>query len=261
MRQVPYPNLELWAPSAMTLRWRKKMTMRDIKTNRILSGFGLLTLYATFALSCGGGTSPSQGRNLVSLAVHPANSFVLQGATVTFAATASFDQPPLTQSNFPAQWASSDTTLATIDANGVATCLQLGGPITVNASASAKSGAVTATATLTCASQVAEVEFNPDPLGFICQPLLVIGCSCTAQGTTALINNGTSTLNINSISVSDSAFHLISSTCSQQLGAGQSCDIAVGWSRVPANGEVLVDDSGVGSPHTATLNGILQCTP
>jgi len=216
-----------------------------------------------FTLSCGGGagTSPSQGRHLVSLAVHPANSFVLPGANVTFAATASFDQPPLTQSNYPSQWASSDTTLATIDANGVATCLQLGGPITITALASGKGGAVTATATLTCESQVGEVELNPNQLDFACVYIPVLGCSCIPQKTTTLTNNGTSTLDINRISVSGSDFHFIASTCSQQLGAGQSCDIAVGWSRVQANGEVLVDDSGTGSPHTATLKGIVQCKP
>jgi len=247
----------------MVLLRGRKMAMRNVNTNRILGSFGLLTLCAAFTLGCGGGagTSAPSGRNLLSLAVQPANAGVLQGTTVNFAATATFDQPPLTQSNYPAQWASSDVTLATVDGNGVATCRQLGGPVTITASAANKNGGVTATATLTCESQVGEVELNPNQLDFACVYIPLLGCSCIPQKTTTLTNNGTSTLDINSISVSGSTFHFIASTCSQHLGAGQSCDIAVGWSRVQANGEVLVDDSGVGSPHRADLKGVLQCTP
>jgi len=239
------------------------MALRNVNTTRIFRSFGLLTLCAAFTLSCGGGagTSAMPGRNLLSLAVQPANAGVLQGRTINFAATATFDRPPTTQSNYPAQWASSDITLATVDANGAATCLQVGGPITITASAAGKNGGVTATGTLTCESQVSEVELNPNELDFACVLIPVLGCSCIPQKTTTLTNNGASTLDINSISVSGSDFHFIASTCSQQLRAGQSCDIAVGWSRVQTNGEVLVDDSGAGSPHTVTLKGFVQCTP
>jgi hypothetical protein len=238
------------------------MTSASVKTNRVLSSFGLLSLCATFALHCGCGSSVHPNRNLLSIAVHPANSFALPGATVPFSATATFDLPPLTENNFPSQWASSDTTLATIDAYGVATCVQLGGPITITASASAKGSTVTAAATLNCTSQVAEIEFAPDPLDFACAPVgPLFSCACTPQNTTNLINNGTSTLSINSVSVPGSAYHLIVTTCGQQLTPGDSCSIAVGWSRVKAQGEILVDDNAVGSPHTATLSGTLLCTP
>lgn len=236
------------------------MTSASVKTNRVLSSFRLFSLCATFALNCGCGSAVHPNRNLLSIAVHPANSFVLPGATVSFSATATFDLPPLTENDFPSQWASSDTTLATIDANGVATCVQLGGPITITASASAKGSTVTAAATLNCTSQVAEVEFAPDPLNFLCAQVgPLFSCACTPQNTTNLVNNGTSTLGINSISVPGSDYHLIATTCGKQLAPGDSCSIAVGWSRVQAQGEILVDDSAVGGPHTVTLSGTLLC--
>jgi hypothetical protein len=241
------------------------VTLRIVKTNCILSSIGLLSLCATFVLNCGCGAAASipQNRNLLSIAVHPANSFVLPGATVPFAATASFDLPPVTENNFPAHWSSSDTTMATIDANGVATCVQQGGPITITASASEKGGTVTAAATLNCTSQVAEIEFAPDPQHFACAPVVfpLFNCVCTPQKTTSLINNGTSTLRINSISVPGPAYQLIDTTCGQQLAPGDSCDIAVGWSRVAGQGEILVDDDAVASPHTATLSGVVLCRP
>jgi len=236
------------------------MTFRKLETSCVLGLFGLLTLCATLAVSSGCG-APSIPRNLLNISVHPANSFVLLGATVTFAATATFDRAPLTQDNFPAQWTSSDTSLATIDANGVATCVQLGGPITITASASNKGVAVTASATLNCSSQVSDVEFAPDPLRFACVYVFLLGCDCTPQKTTNLTNNGTTTLRINSITVPGPDYHLISTTCGPQLAAGESCSVAVGWSRVAREGAVLVDDNAVGSPHSATLSGALACTP
>lgn len=240
------------------------MTLRNVKTNYILSSIGLLSLCATFVLNCGCGAAASipQNRNLLSIAVHPENSFVLPGATVPFAATASFDLPPVTENNFPAQWSSSDTTLATIDANGVATCVQQGGPITITASAWEKGNTVTAAATLNCIAQAAEIEFVPDPVQFGCARVgPLFSCACTPQKTANLINNGTSTLRIDSISVPGPAYHLITTTCGQQLAPGDSCDIAVGWSHVAGRGEILVDDNAVGSPHTTTLTGVLLCTP
>jgi len=240
------------------------MTLRIVKPNCILSSIGLLSLCATFVLNCGcgGAASIPQNRNLLSIAVHPANSFVLPGATVPFAATASFDLPPLTENNFPAQWSSSDTTLATIDANGVATCVQQGGPITITVSATERASTVTAEATLNCTPQPAEIEFAPDPVQFVCARVgPLFSCACTPQKTANLINNGTSTLRINSISVPGPDYHLIATTCGQQLAPGDSCDIAVGWSRVARQGEILVDDNAVGSPQIATLSGHLLCTP
>ena len=238
------------------------MTSPNVNTTRAISFFGLLFLYATFALNCGGGSTVHPNRNLLSIAVHPANSFALPGATISFSATATFDLPPVKENNFASQWTSSDTTVATIDANGLATCVQLGGPITITASASARGGTVTAAAALNCTSQVAAIEFDPDPLDFVCAPVgPLFSCTCTPQNTTNLINNGTSTLSINSISVPGSDYHLIATTCGQQLAPGDSCGVAVGWSRVPVQGEILVDDNAVGSPHTATLRGTLTCTP
>jgi hypothetical protein len=70
---------------------------------------------------------------------------------VTFRATGTFDQAPTTQSSLPVQWASSDSNVASIDPNtGIATCLAVGGPITVTASATGKGGMIHSSGTLTC---------------------------------------------------------------------------------------------------------------
>jgi hypothetical protein len=107
--------------------------------------FGLLALVWT---GCGGGTTPV--RALVSVAVQPANGeATAPTGTSPFTATGTFDQPPTTQDNLSAQWSSSDTTVATIDSNtGTATCVGVGGPVTITALSVEKQG----TAQLTCVS-------------------------------------------------------------------------------------------------------------
>jgi hypothetical protein len=98
-------------------------------------------------ISCGGGSVQPQ-RVLSGLTVQPTNADAVEpDGTVPFSATASFNQPPTTQTGYPAHWISSDSNVATIDPNsGVATCLTQGGPISITAS----SGGVQASAILTC---------------------------------------------------------------------------------------------------------------
>jgi hypothetical protein len=103
---------------------------------------------------CGSGGQATIGaqRQLVSIAVQPsdADAFLPSG-TVPFGASGTFDQAPTTQTNLPAHWASSDSTVATIDANnGLATCVTSGGPITITASAPGRGGMLVGSATLTC---------------------------------------------------------------------------------------------------------------
>lgn len=103
---------------------------------------------------CGGGSStplPPPLRQLVSVSVQPSAASAVQGGTSFFTATGTYDQAPTTQTNLPAQWASSDTNVATIDAStGVATCVSAGGPVTITASDAGKGGTVKGTAALTC---------------------------------------------------------------------------------------------------------------
>jgi hypothetical protein len=102
-----------------------------VRTVLIISGLGISL--ATMA-SCGGSSmTPHQ---LIGIVVSPTGAGANQRDTVPFSATGTFAQPPTTQTNIPAQWASSDTATATIDPNtGAATCVAVGGPVTITASA------------------------------------------------------------------------------------------------------------------------------
>ncbi|PYX59160.1 MAG: hypothetical protein DMG76_06500 [Acidobacteria bacterium] len=105
-------------------------------------------------VSCGGGgaTIGVGTRQLIAVSVQPGSGqAVAPNGTVTFSATGTFDQAPTTQSSLPVQWASSDSNVASIDPNtGIATCLAVGGPITVTASAAGKGGMIHGSGTLTC---------------------------------------------------------------------------------------------------------------
>ncbi len=116
----------------------------------------LLVLLVPGWIGCGGYSTPS--RTLLSIAVQPgdAEAFTPAG-TAPFTATGTFDQPPMTEDNLNARWSSSDTTVATVDANtGLATCVSVGGPVVITASSSAKQG----TAELTCSSSVSTGSGN-----------------------------------------------------------------------------------------------------
>ena len=116
----------------------------------------LLVLLVPGWIGCGGYSTPS--RTLLSIAVQPGNAEATTPAgTAPFTATGTFDQPPMTEDNLNARWSSSDTTVATVDANtGLATCVSVGGPVVITASSSAKQG----TAELTCSSSVSTGSGN-----------------------------------------------------------------------------------------------------
>jgi hypothetical protein len=104
----------------------------------------LLFLVLALSAGCGAGSS----RQLVSLAVQPTTAAAYAPAgNAVFAATATFDRDPLTENNFAAQWSSSNTTIATVDATGDATCLATGD---VTITASNTGGMIRSTAALTC---------------------------------------------------------------------------------------------------------------
>ncbi len=106
---------------------------------------GFLILLALIWTSCG---SEKPARTLVSVAVQPQNAeATAPSGTLPFTLSGAFDQPPQTQDNLSAHWSSSDTSVATIESNtGVATCVAVGGPVTITASSGDKQG----TAELTC---------------------------------------------------------------------------------------------------------------
>jgi hypothetical protein len=117
-----------------------------IPNTRILKATLQFLLLLSLALSagCGGGAT----RQLVSLAVQPttAAAYAPTGNSV-FTATATFDRNPLTEDNFAAQWSSSNTAIAAVDATGNAICLTAGD---VTITASNTGGMIRSTAALTC---------------------------------------------------------------------------------------------------------------
>lgn len=103
-------------------------------------------------IGCGGGSIKSP-RLLTGLVVQPANAdAAAPGGTAPFSATATFNQPPTSESYYPVQWSSSDASIATVDPNsGLATCVTAqGGPVSIIASG----GGTQTSANLTCTPTV-----------------------------------------------------------------------------------------------------------
>jgi hypothetical protein len=101
-------------------------------------------------LGCGSSSpAPVLGRHLLTITLQPGTAeATAPTGTLPFTASGTFDQPPSTEDNLAVQWASSDPSVATIDSTGTATCIAVGGPVTITASSSQKSG----TAQLDCVS-------------------------------------------------------------------------------------------------------------
>jgi Big-like domain-containing protein len=254
----------------------KSETARSLK--RIAPGTfflisGLIAPAIGLLMSCGGGDiGQPQPRQLVSVSVQPSSATATQGSSVPFSATGTFNQAPATQTNLPAQWASSDTNIATIDANtGAATCVSIGGPVTISASAAGKGGMVNGSATLTCqVSPDPMVTLNPTKLNFLCglktTPQGQI-CSCEAPGgnTVTLTNTGGATLDISQILAGPQVFNDRigqNNTCGSSVGAGQSCTISVDatwWGNGSFGGGVSIYDHAADSPQSVSVFGITTC--
>jgi len=229
-----------------------------VRTVLIISGLGFsLAVMA----SCGASMTPHQ---LIAIAVSPTGAGANQGDTVPFSATGTFAQPPTTQTKISAQWTSSDTTTATIDPNtGAATCVAVGGPITITASAAGMGGTLQSTAALTCAATgTGPVKLVPNRLSFACTQDFR-GCECSGPETTTLTNSLSTSLTIDSITVDGTAFSE-SNNCGTSVGPGQSCKISVSWSpkTIPdTGGPVIITDSDSTSPQTVNLPVFKNCNP
>jgi len=229
------------------------------RTVLIITGLGIsLAMMA----SCGGSSmTPHQ---LIAIIISPSGAGANQGDTVPFSATGTFAQPPTTQTNIPAQWTSSDTTTATIDPNtGAATCVAVGGPVTIAASAAGMGGTLQSTAALTCAATgTGPVKLVPNSLSFACTQDFR-GCECSGPETTTLTNSLSTSLTIDNITVGGTAFSE-SNNCGTSVGPGQSCKIHVSWSpkTIPdTGGPVTITDSDSTSPQTVHLPVFKNCNP
>jgi hypothetical protein len=230
----------------------------------IIAGLGIAF---SIMASCGSRVQPHQ---LIAIVVSPSGAGANQGDTVPFSATGTFAQAPTTQTNIPAQWTSSDTTTATVDpSTGAATCVSVGGPVTITASAAGMAGPLSSTGALTCAPQGSgPVKLVPNNLTFSCQYVLITNsCSCSLPESVTLTNSLSTSLTIDSIALSGTSFSE-SSSCGSSVGPGQSCRITVSWSPtsmtglVGVDGLVTISDSDSTSPQGVHLVGIAhQCAP
>jgi hypothetical protein len=239
------------------LRSRKTSWRRTVF---VVCGLGIsLSLMA----SCGGSSmTPHQ---LVAITVSPTGAGANQGDTVPFTATGTFAQPPTTQTNISAQWTSSDTATATVNpSTGAATCVGIGGPVTLTASAAGIAGTLQSTGDLTCAAPgTGPVKLVPNSLTFACDIDLTGSCSCSPPETTTLTNSLSISLTIDSITVGGAAFSE-TNNCGTSVGPGQSCGVNVSWSpkTVPdTGGPVTISDSDSTSPQTVSLAVLKRCNP
>jgi len=231
--------------------WRNEVPLYEL---------GILVLLGVLA-SCGGGGP----RQLIGVSVQPVSGqAIAPDGNVPFSATGTFDQAPTTQANLPVQWTSSDSTIATIDpTTGFATCLAVGGPITVTASAAGKGGTVHGSAALTCQlSPDPVVKLDPAGLGFRCRET-VAGCQCDSPKTMTLTNVGGAMLDIDGISTSIPFLH--TDTCGTSVDAGQSCSISVTFLRPSVlgrlSGDLKVTDNAAGSPQSESISAQVDCIP
>jgi hypothetical protein len=239
------------------LRSRKPSWRRTVF---VVCGLGISL---SLMVSCGGSSmTPHQ---LVAIVVSPTGAGANQGDTVPFTATGTFAQAPTTQTNLPAQWTSSDTATATVKpSTGAATCVGIGGPVTLTASAAGVAGTLQSTGELTCAAPgTGPVKLVPNSLTFACDIDLTGSCSCSPPETTTLTNSLSMRLTIDSITVGGAAFSE-TNNCGTSVGPGQSCRVNVSWSpkTVPdSGGPVTISDSDSTSPQTVSLAVLKRCNP
>lgn len=229
---------------------------------RAIAGMASLLL-----ASCGGGGGGP--RQLIAISVQPASGqAIAPDGTVPFSATGTFDQAPTTQANLPVQWASSDSTIATIDANtGIATCLVVGGPVIVTASAAGRGGTVHSSSTLACQlSPNPVVKLDPPGIGAVCFQGFDGGCACTyTPGRKATVTNvGGAPLVISSVALFHGTnFFSQTNSCSAALETGQSCEIDVDFRPTQIGNfkdEVLISDDAADSPQVLGLSGVSNCS-
>ena len=241
-----------------------RILRKQIPPRRLFLVCGLVT--AAILTSCGGGEiGPPPPRQLISVVVQPNSTTAIRGDTVPFSATGTFNQAPLTQTNLPAQWVSSDANVASIDANtGAATCVSVGGPVTISASAPGKHGMLNGSATLTC-------QIPPNPVATLDQTILLLKCYqfpepganlcvCTSKQAT-LQNTGGAPLNIRRITPPSTPFSE-QNDCPSSLQTGQSCTISVGFSPKTLGyfgSRVSVGDDALDSPQHLNVIGDASC--
>src|SRR5438105_9639996 len=100
-------------------------------------------IFVIFIVACGGSSHSTGPGPVATVSVAPAAASVAAGAMQSFAAAAR--DAGGNAIGGAATWQTSDPTIATVDANGVATGLKAGGPVTVTATVSGVQGSASLT--------------------------------------------------------------------------------------------------------------------
>src|ERR1017187_2530353 len=200
-------------------------------------------------VSCGGAFTPppaSGGSSLSSITLTPQTASVEVGATQQFQAKTT-DQYGKPMANVPLTFASSNPTVATINATGLAIGIAAGtSNITVAANGISESALLTV-------SVEAPVGVSPATLAF--STTQQVGTSSTE--TITVTNKQRTPLTINSITTSP-ADYSETNTCGSSLAAGAACTVTVVFTPAVAGslpGTLTITDSAITSPQVVTLTG------
>lgn len=113
-------------------------------------------------IACGGDDGPSEPQLPATISVSPSSAELSSfGETLQLVATV-LDQNGQTIAGAVVNWASSDNSVATVDANGVVSSVQNG-----DATVTATSGTATGTASIAVAQRPARISVSPDAAMFV----------------------------------------------------------------------------------------------
>jgi len=126
----------------------------------------------SLAAACGGSSAPAP---VASVSVTPPVASVAAGATVSFSATLKDAHGNVTSG--AVTWTSSDATIATVSAAGVATGVKAGGPITITAAV----GSVQGSAQLTVTAAVSLFNLTIDNFDSWCNVTAKVGATTVAS--------------------------------------------------------------------------------
>jgi uncharacterized protein YjdB len=142
-------------------------SVATVDGDSMLSGISVGS--ATLSANVGSiaGTAPVSviKKEMVQLALTPTTMNTPAGLTIPLTATATYNNDMSESINSLVTWSSSDTTVATVDAAGIVTCLKAGGPITITAAVGAGADARSATSSITCDAAAILSDANGHPTG------------------------------------------------------------------------------------------------
>jgi uncharacterized protein YjdB len=179
---------------------------------------------------------PSVTRNLVSIAVTPANPSIAKGAAQQFTATGTYSDGSTQNLTGAVSWSSSNTSVATVTGSGVASGVGVGAS-TIQAASGSVTGSTTLTVTVPALSSITVTPTNPSIAKGTTQPF-------TATGT---YSDG-STQNLTGTVIWSSSNLAVATITS----AGVASGVATGTSTIQA-----VSGSVIGST-TLTVTAVLS---